>query len=77
MKDNRNKKQLPWKLKGDFHCSVIFCVRKQVNFKVIKKIEAVYGRSQIKVKVEPRLDFNLLSIASILFARVKLIYVRT
>ena len=36
------------KLKVDFHCRVI-SVRKRVN-----KTEAMYGRSRVNVKVEPR-----------------------
>ena len=60
------------RLKVDLHCHVIFRV---------KKIEAMYERPRINVKVEPRstLTFtrSLSYIASILCTRVKFASVRT
>ena len=40
-------------LKVDFHCRVIFSVPTHINFTRVHKIEAMYGMSRLKVKVEP------------------------
>ena len=59
-------------LRVDFHCRVIFTC---VNSVCVNEIEAMYERSCVNVKVEPRSTFTLTRdrpyIASILFTRVK------
>ena len=60
---------------GRFPPSRNFSVRTHVNFTRVNEIEAMYERSHVNVKVEPRSTFTLTSdlscIASILFANVK------
>ena len=68
-------------IRVDFHSCVNFYVSTHVNFTRVHKIEAMYRRSRVNVKVEPRSFFTfargLSYIArSILFKRVK-IYVPT
>ena len=61
---------------GLFPLSRNFSVRMHVKFRCVNEIEAMYERSQVSVKVEPRSTFTLTResphIASILFTRVKL-----
>ena len=42
----------------DFHCRVIFSVSTHVNFTRVHKIEAMFRRSPVNVKVEPRSFFT-------------------
>ena len=64
-----------------FICECKFSARTHVSFTRVNKIETMYGRSRINVKVEPRSSFTFTSvlsyIASILFTRVKLTRVYT
>ena len=61
--------------------SLNFYTRTHVNFTRVKKIEAMYGRSRVRVKVERGLTFTftrgLSYIASISFIHVKFTCVRT
>ena len=70
-----------FKTKGGFPLSRNFSVRKHVNFSRVKKIEAMYERPRIKVKVErcSTLTFTrgISYLASILFTRVNFKCVRT
>ena len=54
--------------KGGFPLSRNFHVRTHVSFTRVNKIKAIYGKSGVNVKVEPR---------SILFTRVKFTCVNT
>ena len=67
--------------KGWFPLSRSFCVRSHVNFTRVNKIETMYGRSRVNVKVEPRSNFTLTPglsyIASSSFTRVNFRCVRT
>ena len=45
-------------LRVDFHCPVIF-MDTHVNFTRVSKIEAMYGRSRVHVRVEPRSTLTL------------------
>ena len=66
---------------GGFPLSRNFSPCEHVNFTRVNKIEAMYGRSRVNVKVEPRQTFTLSLafsyIASILFTQVKFTSVRT
>ena len=44
--------------KGGFPLSRNFYVHTRVNFTRINKIDKMYGRSRVKVKVEPRSTFT-------------------
>ena len=44
--------------KGGFPLSRNFYVRTRLNFTRINEIEKMYGRSRVKVKVEPRSTFT-------------------
>ena len=50
-----------------------FYARMCIKFKFTNKLEAMYVRSHVSVKVEPRFTFNLntLYLASVLFTRLK------
>ena len=56
--------------------SLNFHVRMHVNSTCVNKIEAMYGRSRVNVKVKARLIFtftpDLSYITSIIFTRVKI-----
>ena len=43
---------------GGFPLSRNFHVRMHVNFTRVNKVEAMYGRSSVKVKVEPLSNFS-------------------
>ena len=62
-------------LKGGFPLSRNFSVRTHVNFTRVNKMETMYGRSRVYVKVEPRSTFTLTRalsyIASISFTRLR------
>ena len=66
--------------KGGFPLSHNFYVRTHLNFTRVNKIEAMYKRSRVNVKFEPRSTFMITRdrpyIASILFTRVKFTCVR-
>ena len=69
-------------IRVDFHCCVNFYVSTHVDFTRVHKIEAMYRRSRVNVKVGPRSFFTfargLSYIArSILFKRVKFTCVPT
>ena len=67
--------------KGGFPLSSNFYGRTQIHFTRVNRLEAMYGRSRVNVKVEPRSAFTfthgLPYIASILFTPVKFTCVRT
>ena len=69
------------KRRGGFPRSRDFYVRTHVNFTRLNKIETMYGRSRVNVKVEPRSTFtftcSLSYIASISFTHVNFACVRT
>ena len=62
-------------LKGGFLLSRNFSVRTDVNFTRVNKMDTMYGRSRVYVKVEPRSTFTLTRglsyIASISFTRLR------
>ena len=62
-------------LKGGFLLSRNFSVRTDVNFTRVNKMETMYGRSRVYVKVEPRSTFTLTRglsyIASISFTHLR------
>ena len=75
-------KRIQWTLsKSGFPPSRNFYVRKQVNFTRVNKIETMYGRSRVNVKVELRSTFKvtrcLSYIASFSFTRVNFLCVST
>ena len=62
---------IPW---VGFPLSRNFYVGTHVNFTRVNKIETIYGRSHVNMKVKPRSNFTITSglshIVSILFTRV-------
>ena len=69
------KKDIQSWLKADFPLSHNFYLSAHVSFARVNKIEAMYGKSRVNVKFEPRSTFTFARdfpyIASILFTHVR------